>query len=148
MKLKIKGVVREQLISHCCASNWQGSSDWFKRNPFLMHATSEQKNDVPSLTLFSISLAFSCCASFSIFSISSILWASTPQPLQWHGKRSCHPTATSLWDEENQAARSAGECWRPRRFTFLGCRQSCRWRRWSPCCPSSPGSECRIADCH
>lgn len=42
------------------------------------------------LTRFSISLAFSCCASFSIFSISSILWASDPQALQ-------HTEETSVW---------------------------------------------------
>ena len=27
-------------------------------------------------------------------------------------------------------------------LTFLGCRQSCQRRRWSPCCLSSPGSGC------
>lgn len=32
-------------------------------------------------------------------------------------------------------------------LTFLGCRRSCRWRRWSPCCLSSPGSGCHRPGC-
>lgn len=32
-------------------------------------------------------------------------------------------------------------------LTFLGYRRSCQWRRWSPCCLSSPGSECRMPGC-
>lgn len=33
-------------------------------------------------------------------------------------------------------------------LTFLGCRQSCRRRRWSPCCLSSPDSGCRMPGLH
>lgn len=44
------------------------------------------------LTLFSISLVFSCWASFSIFSISSNLWTSDPQALQ-------HAEERSVWGQ-------------------------------------------------
>lgn len=33
-------------------------------------------------------------------------------------------------------------------LTFLGCRRSCQWRRWSPCCLSSPDSGCRMPGLH
>lgn len=33
-------------------------------------------------------------------------------------------------------------------LTFLGCRQSCQRRRWSPCCLSFPGSGCRMPGLH
>lgn len=33
-------------------------------------------------------------------------------------------------------------------LTFLGCRQSCQRRCWSPCCLSSPGSGCRMPGLH
>lgn len=36
----------------------------------------------------------------------------------------------------------------PQPLTFLGYRRSCRWRRWSPSCRSSPGSGCRTPGYH
>lgn len=39
--------------------------------------------------------------------------------------------------------------WKQRQsLTFLGCRQSCQRRRWSPSCLSSPDSGCRMPDLH
>lgn len=71
----------------------------------------QQKSAALPLTRFSISLAFSCCASFNIFSISSILWASNPEALQHtEGRRDLgwKTVNTHAWKPNTDSGKNRG----------------------------------------
>lgn len=75
----------------------------------------------------------------------------------WERKKKEMETKVSSWTAVNWVQwpfswEKSGQTWvfpwkQSQSLTFLGYRRSCRWRRWSPCCLSSPGSGCRTPGC-